>query len=228
MWDIDFNSKMIQIEMGDKVISAYSSSKKNACDILLNQIGNLRSQLAGQNIDLPPIALRDSETLPVDAFVIYFGALCINGNYKSDSIPQHLANQACAYHLENNSYDGLTEYFESGVNYLQAKNYQKAIFDFAQSYYCSSFRNDTRNIMVNSMINICGIQFLNQQYDSALLSGQRACVLAISESFYDPYLKYYAAFWTGMVYTQLNNLEQAIRHFELVHCCINNQVKLYC
>ncbi|MCM1541840.1 MAG: hypothetical protein NC121_11315 [Blautia sp.] len=217
MWDINPDSKIIQIEMGNKVIAAYSSSKKKTCDILLNQIENLRSQLAERGIDLPPIALRNSETLPPDMFNIYFGALCINGRHQTDSITQILADQARGYQLDDNSYNGLLENFESGVNYLQAKNYQKAIYDFAQSYYCSSFRNDTRNIMVNSMINICGIQFLNQQYDSALLSGQRACMLAFAPSFYDPYLKYYAASWTGLIYRQLNNLEEAIRHFGLAY-----------
>lgn len=217
MWDLAINSNIIQIELGDKVISAYSSSKRQDCDVLRNQIGELRSRLAEEHIDLPIIALRYSDTLPADMFSIYFGALCINGSYKTDHIPQILANQARIYHLEDCSYDGLMQNFQSGVNYLQARNYQKAIYDFAQSYYCSSFRNDTRSIMVNSMINICGIQFLNQQYDSALSSGLRACVLAISDSFYDPYLKYYAASWTGIVYLQLNNLEQAIRHFELAY-----------
>ncbi|MCM1064712.1 MAG: tetratricopeptide repeat protein [Eubacterium sp.] len=220
MWDMALDSKIIQIEMGNKVIAAYSSSKKRSCDILLSQIGELRAQLAERGIHLPTITLRDSETLPPDMFTIYFGALCINGRRQTDSIPQILAGQACDYQLEDNSYNGLLENFESGVNYLQAKNYQKAIYDFARSYYCSSFRNDTRTIMINSMINICGIQFLNQQYDSALLSGQRAYVLAFSPSFYDPCLKYHAASWMGIIYRRSNNLEEAIRYFELAYRAI--------
>jgi len=215
MWNIDCDSSVVQLELGDNAITAYSSSKKKkTCDILINQIGELRAQLSEQNIFLPYINIRDSQTLPANMFDVYFGAFRFNGDIRTDNILQILANQAFAHHLDDYSYNGLLKVFESGVDCLREGNYQKAIYDFAKSYYNSAFDGAARNIMINSMINICGIEFINQRYESALLSGRRACILAMADSFYDPYLKYYAAAWTGIVYRQMNNLKQAIRHFE--------------
>lgn len=152
--------------------------------------------------------------------MLYIGVVCVTGNYKTDNILQVMGNCVSAYSLENDSYEEVLEIFQNGMTSLLNRDYQKAIFDFAKAYYCASFRPDTSGIAVNSLINICGIEFLNGRYDDARSYGQRACVLSFTESFYNPYLKYYAAFWTGTVFIQLENPSEAIRHFSLAYQAI--------
>lgn len=217
MWKISEDSKIIQLELGANVISAYSSRRKNPCDILLKQIQDLRLSLAEEYIELPAVDVRDSATLPANEFILYFGVICFRGNFKSENIIQLLRNQAYANCLENRSYEGLMNLFQRGVSDLTARNYQKAIYEFAQAYYCASFTAETRNIMVNALINICGIEFLNQQYDAALQFGDRACVLAMSDNFFDPYLKYYAVTWTGAVLIRKQDWTAATKHFIIAY-----------
>lgn len=174
-------------------------------------------QLSKEHISLPAVSVRDNPQLSSDEFVLYFGALKLNGNYINSNIIQILYNCAKEYQPSEFTHDGINNIFQEGVKYLQEKNFQKAIYEFAKAYYCASFSLETRAIMVNSMINISGIQIFNKQYDSALQSGLRACALAISDNFYDPYLKYYSTICTGIVYIHLKNWTAATEYFQLAY-----------
>lgn len=228
MWNISEDSAIIQLELGSNVILAYSSKQKNPCDILFKKINDLQLHLAEARIPFSEVQLRRSTNLPPNEFILYFGAVFIRGNFKSDDILQLLRDQAYANNLENRSYEGIMDIFQTGVRDLAAKSYQKAIYEFAQAYYCASFSGKTRDIMVNALINICGIEFLNQQYDAALQFGERACILAQSSNFFDPYLKYYAAASVGTVLIQQQDWEAAINYFIMAYnvICKTNESSL--
>lgn len=230
MWDIGENSNIIQLELGKKVIAAYSSSKKKKCDILSNGIESIKIQLSKEHIVLPGVSWRESMHLSSDEFVLYFGALKVSRNYKDTNIFQIIYDCAKEYYLEDFTHESVSRIFQKGMQYLQEKNYQLAIYEFAKAYYCACFSLETRAIMVNSMINIGGILILNKQYDSALQYGKRACALAISDKFYDPYLKYYSAACTGAVFIRMQKWTNAIEYFNLAYDvikCINeNTLKI--
>ena len=222
MWDIGTGSKIIQIEIGSKVCSAYSSSKrKKNADILMKLLDDTRMQLANENIILPSIAVTETPDIPEEEFIVFFGAIYQKWNYNKGDIISVLMNLVYNHQLKDNSYTGIRELFQNGVDHLGEKQYQKSIYEFAQAYYCASFNGDTLDIMINSIINICGIEFLNQQYDSALASAQRSCILALDGNCYNPYLKYYAAAWAGVVYMQKQELTEAIRHFAIAYDVIS-------
>lgn len=223
MWDISAGSKIIQIRLGSKVCLAYSSSKrKKNADILIRLIDEMRLQFEQKNIAIQNIVISETSEIPEDCYIVYFGATYQRFDYKNVDIINVLRNLVCQHYLKDNSYEGIRKLFQNGVKHLGEKEYQKSIYEFAQTYYCASFSGDTLDIMINSIINICGIEFLNQQYDSALLSAQRACVLALDGKCYNPYLKYYAAAWAGVVYMQKQELDEAIRHFTIAYDIISS------
>ncbi len=222
MWDIKAGSNIVQIELGSRARSAFSSRWKKEAELLMKYISEIRAQLEKDNIFLPDVKIFDAPPdIPPDDFIIYFGAFFWRGNCKKDDIRQMLLHLAYQHKLEDNSYNGIRELFQRGVGHLEEKNYQKAIYEFAKSYYWASFGAETLDIMINSIINIGGIEFLNQQYDKALACAQRACVLAAADNCYNPYIKYYAAAWAGVVYMQKQDLQEAAEHFMLAYNVIS-------
>ena len=213
MWNISMDSNLIQNELGAKAMSAYSSKRNNSGDIFGNGIARLRMLLADKNIALPIVSYSYSKNLAPNEYILFFGATCIRGDYRTQDIIQTIVDYAVEYHLPKYTFDAIENLFRSGIRYLENKKYPEAMSLFQKAYYCSAFDKRTRGIMINSMINICGIQFLNRQNDAALLSGQRACELAFAKDFFDPYLKYHAAEWTGIVLTQQNDWEEARKYF---------------
>lgn len=223
VWDITIESSIIQLEIGSKVISAYSSqmfSKK--CDILIKKINTLRNELMQDGFILSPINIRDSDKIKPKEYILYFGVYSFKGDYLKNNIIEVIKYYANIHRMNDFSYEKVVGYFNENVKFVENKNYQKAIHEFAKLYYIASLRDDTIDIMVNSIINICGIQFINQQYDNALMSINRACTITMSDSFYNPFLKYYSEIWKGIINLQMNCRKDAIRCFSLAYNAIGN------
>ena len=230
MWNI--KGDLIQIELGNNVIKSFSKGWKRDCGLLINQIAKLRSQLKADGIILPPVSLRDSSTLNPDDYILYMGIISYTGNYRKQSPINLLSHFAQQFHIENYSYENVYNIFKSGVNYLvsQEKDLHKATMDFVKAYYCSYFGDDTYSLMINSSINLCGIQVLNSNLDLALLDAKRATYAAMADGFNDPYIKYSSQLWLGIVYLKKNENEDALKCFISAYNIIeetnSNQLKI--
>lgn len=219
MWNVESN--IIQLELSTKLLKDYSTFSGNNAKKLLDQIGKLRNHLAQKNILLPYINIREEVSLPGNVYVIYFGAFWEIKDSTKDNIVEVLAQLASQYSISDFSCENVMRQFNTGLSELETGDYQKAIYSFAYTYYCSSFDKQNASIMVNSLLNICGIQMINNQFDSALQYGLRACFLVKDDDFYNPYLKYYSEYQTGMILVHKKRFNEALEHFIQAYRHIN-------
>lgn len=214
MWDV--GGALIQLELGSNAIKAFSSEKKETCDLLIQQIGQLRSQLAAHNIPLPPVQIRSEPSLPPDEYVLYMGILFQPGDCRRQSPVNVLSALAQQFHAQEYTYEAIQAIFQLGVAYLmpERRDYHKAVSTFVKAYYCAALGSDTYAIMINCAINICAIQVQNGNLDLALLDARRAVHAALADGFLDPYMKYHALLWLAVVCTQKRDLANALDSFE--------------
>lgn len=85
-------------------------------------------QLSKEHISLPAVSVRDNPQLSSDEFVLYFGALKLNGNYINSNIIQILYNCAKEYQPSEFTHDGINNIFQEGVKYLQEKKTFKRLY----------------------------------------------------------------------------------------------------
>lgn len=147
MWDV--NGAIIQIELGDNIIKAFSSSKKRQLDIFFRQMQEFGQNLYNkERIILPQISVRKSTELYSDEFCVYFGNIRHKENYNRISFFNILYYYIKKFNIEDYSYHGVLNVFNRGVDYLIDDNIQNALLEFCKTYYCASFNSDTYSLMI--------------------------------------------------------------------------------
>lgn len=211
MWDL--KGSLIQLEFGSNAKKFYSSSKKKPYDLLIKQIEELQKDFSYKNIQLPQVSIRDSLEINPDEYCIYIGIIYISENYKHVNPVNVIASQIMQFQIHDFSYQGVEDVFNEGVKFLLSKNYQRSIAEFAKAYYCASLSYDTLGIMINSAINICGIQALNGDYNAALISAKRASIASSIKGFADPIIKYHSNIWLASMYIKEKDNKNALTSF---------------
>ena len=222
MWDI--SKSVIQLEVSSKIAKYYSTFPGLNAKKLLYEIDELRNTFAKMDVVLPSINISIADSLPPDSYILHIGVYHFMRDFKTDKIIEILHAFVSQYTYDNYCKESVTELFNKGVSQLHANNFQEAYSSFANTYYCSSIYKENYDVMVNSILNLCGIEFINQNFDSALALGKRACFLSANESFYNPWLKYYSEYSTATILVQKGMLQEALEGYSRAYnylTCLN-------
>ena len=163
MWDI--SKSVIQLEVSSKIAKYYSTFPGLNAKKLLYEIDELRNTFAKMDVVLPSINISIADSLPPDSYILHIGVYHFMRDFKTDKIIEILHAFVSQYTYDNYCKESVTELFNKGVSQLHANNFQEAYSSFANTYYCSSIYKENYDVMVNSILNLCGIEFINQNFD---------------------------------------------------------------
>ncbi|MCD7761781.1 MAG: hypothetical protein LUI14_01020 [Lachnospiraceae bacterium] len=218
MWDV--KGHLIQLDIGTNAALMFSKSKRHPyqCEKLINAIGELRGKLSVEKIPLSIVDIRVVNSIPPDEYRLYMGFFCLSGSCKQDNVIAEMENWARKLYIKGNRYEVIEEKFMNATEMLLKNNYQKAMFEFTEIYYASVFSPDTYEFMVNSAINLCGIEYMNSNFNNAILYAECAYRMSCDSNFHNPYLKYHAAYWMGVVCICFSDRQyEAIQYFDTAY-----------
>lgn len=224
MWDI--NGGLIQIEVGMNVSAKYTAADRRGIldrlwgvngpeegDLLIVETQKLRQELAEQNIILPPVAYRGNTDLQPDDFIIYVGIEQMAGNIRKNDLLGCLKDLILSKQISDASPDGVRKIFQDGVELFNNKHYSEAVPCFILSYYWGMILGCNDEV-INTIINVGGINLVNNQVEGALMNARHACLLAENSRCYNPYLKYYAHNFLANMYWLQNERGAAVECYQ--------------
>lgn len=222
MWNI--NGKLIQLEMGSNVIKAYTpADKRNLLDLmfgqsppqagklLFSQEQQLRKVLTEQGIPLPEIEYSLSADIGSNMYRAHIGIVYYLGDYTVENPFNVIVSWLKRFHMRELTSKNISNLLRQGSEKLVKRDIQSSLYDFAQVYYCASLNPEFCTQLVSAALNICAIEAINGKFDDALNSARRACSIANSGGFYDPYLKYHSNNWMAGILAKTNNLADALK-----------------
>lgn len=210
MWEMD--KGLVQVEVGTNVIKKFTerdtrnifewiwgSSAPSEGGLFCKRAEQLRQELSGQNIYLPPIRFTDSDTLRPDQFVVYVGVTNSCGDITQHDLFGTLKNMIVENQIDNPTPQSVRDLFMKGVQYFYDHDYNRAINTFSIVYYWAAILG-CADELANSTINIGLVMLLNNRIDDALLYAQCANLITEAPDFYNVSLRFYSHHFLANMY----------------------------
>lgn len=224
MWEMD--KGLVQVEVGTNVIKRFTqrdtrgifelilgSSAPSEGGLFCIQAEQLRQELSGQNIYLPPIRFTDSDNLSSNQFVVYVGVTNFCGDITQHDLFEVLKNMIIGNQMDNPSPQSVRDLFIKGVQYFYDQDYNQAINTFSKVYYWATILGCVDEL-TNATINIGTIMLFNNHIDDALLYARYANLIAEDSDFYNVSLKFYSHHFLANMYWLKNEKLLAVENYQ--------------
>lgn len=230
----EFDSNLIRVELGDDAFDVLSTKDNRSAidklkgkpapawnDDLTSETDTLWSKLKKEGFTLPAVHFSKASKLPPNIFRITFGVDYEDFDVNGHTYTVALEKKAREFCPENLTVEKVREELNTGISYVLQKNYQDAMSQLMKAYFLSSSKQDQTTKVV-SLLNIAGIYLINNQLNEAYSASKQAQLLVEKDTFFDPYLKFYAHKAIANIEMSCGEFELAAGHFEQAFLDINS------
>jgi len=229
-----YDAQLIQVELGTKALEVFSTKDMRGLlgklvgqrppewtDDLEKATNKLRENLSAEGITLPAVLFSPSPEFPPNVFRITLGVAVKDYDIYKDNYLYVLEKRVRAYQSSAITKENVENLLKEAIKNVLEKKFQQAMELLMKVYYLSSLI-EYEIVRVISLLNIAGICLVNNQLDSANLISRQAQILVEKDSFFEPYLKFFAHKVIANVTALYGDYEKSAALFEQAFIDISN------
>lgn len=233
-----FNSAVIQVEFGENAKNYFAprdtrdlldilfgAQPPQWADDLMAQTDSLCEQLKQDGISVPCVLLIDAPEMPPDIFRITCGIGGRDFDYRQYSYSAAFEETVRELHVPDLTRDTIEKGIQETLEMIWQKKFQDAMQKLFLIYY-QSVLIEYPPAQVFSLLNIAGINLLNKQINSAYTAARQALGVVESDSFFDPYLRFYTHTAIANILALNGHYDDGAEYFERAFqdiCAVNEE-----